>query len=40
MDASEGLAWSVQGGIVAIAAIGMTALWRSRASGRFHIASQ
>ncbi|HWK94149.1 MAG TPA: glycosyltransferase family 87 protein [Pseudolabrys sp.] len=32
MDGSEALAWSVQGGIIAIAAIAIAVLWRSRAS--------
>lgn len=32
MDGSEALAWSVQGGIIAVAAIAIAALWRSRAS--------
>ncbi|WP_137046232.1 glycosyltransferase family 87 protein [Pseudolabrys sp. FHR47] len=32
MDGSETLAWSVQGAIIAVAAIAIAALWRSRAS--------
>lgn len=32
MDGSEALAWSVQGGLIAVAAIAIAALWRSRAS--------
>lgn len=32
MDGSEVLAWSVQGAIIAVAAIAIAALWRSRAS--------
>lgn len=32
MDGSEALAWTVQGAIIAVAAIAIAALWRSRAS--------
>lgn len=32
MDGSEALAWSVQGAIIAVAAVAIAALWRSRAS--------